>query len=86
LAVAFAGRRLGVPVIVVVPESTTERAKNLIRLESAEVITHGATWQEAHSYALSLIDQSSAYLHPFDDPLIWEGHASIIDEVVGAAA
>jgi len=26
----------------------------------------------------------AAYLHPFDDPLIWEGHASLIDEVLTA--
>ena len=31
LAVAYAGRKLGVPVTVVVPETTTERAKELLR-------------------------------------------------------
>src|SRR5680860_534267 len=33
LAVAYAGRRLGVPVTVVVPETTTERAKAILQLE-----------------------------------------------------
>src|SRR6516165_4720853 len=33
LAVAYAGRMLGVPVAVVVPETTTERAKELLRQE-----------------------------------------------------
>src|SRR3954453_16207196 len=36
LAVAYAGRQLGVPVTVVVLESTTTRAQELIRDESAE--------------------------------------------------
>jgi L-serine/L-threonine ammonia-lyase len=81
LAVAYSGRKLGVPVIVVVPESTSERARELIMQESAEVIVHGASWQEAHYHALALIDQHAAYIHPFDDPLIWEGHASLINEV-----
>ncbi|OUE37730.1 serine dehydratase [Billgrantia desiderata SP1] len=81
LAVAYAGRRLGVPVTVVVPETTTERAKKLLRLETAEVIVHGASWQEANAFAQSLIGASDAFLHPFDDPLLWQGHATLIDEV-----
>lgn len=81
LAVAYAGRRLGVPVTVVVPETTTERAKKLLRLEAAEVIVHGASWQEANAFAQSLIGASDAFLHPFDDPLLWQGHATLIDEV-----
>jgi L-serine/L-threonine ammonia-lyase len=82
LAVAYAGRKLGVPVTVVVPKSTTERAKALIRDEDARVIVHGASWNEAHAHALSRMDDDeAAYLHPFDDPLLWEGHATIIDEI-----
>lgn len=81
LAVAYAGRRLGVPVTVVVPETTTERAKKLLRLEAAEVIVHGTSWQEANAFAQSLIGASDAFLHPFDDPLLWQGHATLIDEV-----
>jgi L-serine/L-threonine ammonia-lyase len=84
LAVAYCGRRLGVPVTVVVPESTSERAQRLIRDESAEVVVHGQSWQEAHEHALTLVDGDAAYVHPFDDPLIWEGHASLVDEVVAA--
>lgn len=81
LAVAYAGRRLGVPVTVVVPETTTARAKELLRLENAEVVVHGASWQEANAHAQALLGASDAFIHPFDDPLLWHGHASIIDEV-----
>jgi L-serine/L-threonine ammonia-lyase len=28
------------------------------------------------------VDAASAFIHPFDDPLLWTGHASMIDEVV----
>ncbi|WP_241626372.1 serine/threonine dehydratase family protein [Rosenbergiella epipactidis] len=82
LAVAYAGRQLGVPVIVVVPETTSERARHLLRLEGAEVRVQGKTWAEANQMALSLLEQNDAFIHPFDDPLLWEGHASLIDEVV----
>ncbi len=43
LAVAYAGRKLGVPVTVVVPETTTERAKQLLHLEDAKVVVHGSS-------------------------------------------
>ena len=81
LAVAYAGRSLGVPVTVVVPQTTSERAKELLQLENADVIVHGASWQEANEHALSLVGTNDAFLHPFDDPLLWEGHASLVDEV-----
>lgn len=81
LAVAYAGRLLSIPVVVVVPETTSDRAKELLRLENAEVMVHGASWQEANEYALSLLGSSDAFIHPFDDPLLWQGHATMIDEV-----
>ncbi|MFO1392940.1 MAG: pyridoxal-phosphate dependent enzyme [Steroidobacteraceae bacterium] len=84
LAVAYAGRRLAVPVTVVVPETTSGRALELLRLEGAEVIVHGASWQEANELAVSLVDADDAFIHPFDDPLIWRGHSTLIDEVRGA--
>jgi len=82
IAVAYAGRELGVPVTVVVPTSTTERARRTIVDEGAELIVHGDSWQEAHAHLLSLVAATDAVLHPFDDPLLWEGHATMIDEVV----
>ena len=81
LAVAYAGRSMGVPVTVVVPQTTSERARELLRLENAEVIVHGASWQEANEAALSMVGPTDAFLHPFDDPLLWQGHATVIDEV-----
>ena len=81
IAVAYAGRHLSVPVVVVVPETTSEKAKALIQQEGAEVIVHGSSWQEAHALAVSMVGKSDAFLHPFDDPLVWRGHSSMIDEV-----
>jgi len=84
IAVAYAGRRLSTPVSVFVPETTSDRAKALIRQEGAEVFVHGASWQEANERALQAIDAETAFIHPFDDPLLWTGHATMIDEVVRA--
>ena len=86
IAVAYAGRQLGLPVLVVVPETTTQRAQALIKLEGADVIVHGASWQEANALALSMVTPSDAFLHPFDDPLLWRGHATLVDEVAHSGA
>ncbi len=80
LAVAYAGRRLGVAVTVVVPRSTSTWARERIAAEGAEVVEHGAAWAEAHAHALSRMSEGTAYVHPFDDPETWAGHATMIDE------
>jgi L-serine/L-threonine ammonia-lyase len=84
IAAAYAGRQLNIPVTVVVPETTTARAKALIEQEGAEVIVHGASWMEANALAQSLLDDSSAFIHPFDNAEMWAGHGSLIDEAVEA--
>lgn len=81
IAVAYAGRKLSIPVVVVVPETTTDRAKALVRQEGAEVLVHGASWQEANTLALSMVTSGDAFIHPFDDELLWRGHASMVDEM-----
>jgi L-serine/L-threonine ammonia-lyase len=54
----------------------------VLRQEEAHVEIHGRIWQQAHTYAVQLSEESNAaYLHPFDHPLIWTGHATLIDEV-----
>lgn len=80
LAVAYAGRRLGVPVVVVVPSTTGEWAKALIRRQGAEVLVHGKSWQEANEHLLTMQGATDAAVHPFDDPLLWQGHSSMILE------
>lgn len=84
LAVAYAARMLSVPATVVVPQSASARARELLRREGAEVVAHGASWQEANALALSLVGPNDAFVHPFDDPLLWQGHATMIDEVAQA--
>lgn len=84
LAVADAGRRLGVAVTVVVPETTSARARELLAGLGAEVVVHGASWQEANTLAGSITGDDEAFIHPFDDPLLWRGHATMIDEIRAA--
>ncbi|QSQ17444.1 pyridoxal-phosphate dependent enzyme [Myxococcus landrumensis] len=81
IAVAYSGRELGVPVLVVVPESSSARARDRIRFEGAELVVHGASWAEANAYAQSVMGADDAFVHPFDDPGLWPGHATMVDEM-----
>lgn len=84
-AVAYAGRALGAEVTVFVPQSTPTWMREIIRREGAAVIEHGTSWDDAHARASKVARrEGAAYVPPFDDPLIWTGHASMIDEVAGA--
>lgn len=80
-ATAFAARSLGVPATIVVPQSTPEYMRARIRSVGAEVLEHGAEWDDAHAHASTLAsERSEGYIHPFDHPVIWDGHASLIEE------
>jgi L-serine/L-threonine ammonia-lyase len=82
-AAAYAGRKLKANVTVVVPETTSTTARARMMAEGAEVITHGRVWDESNAFALALAEKvQGAYIHPFDHPTVWDGHASMIDEVV----
>lgn len=83
LAVAYSGRMLGAKVTVVVPETTSLAAKSKIASEGAEVLVHGVSWNEANEYSLTLAEELNAlHVHPFDNPTIWRGHSTIVDELV----
>ena len=84
-AVAYAGNRLRVPVTIVVPSRTSERSRELIRSEGAEVIEHGVVWDESHDFATALArGTGGAYIHPFDNPSAWKGHATMMHEAAQA--
>ncbi|HUL66765.1 MAG TPA: pyridoxal-phosphate dependent enzyme [Burkholderiaceae bacterium] len=80
-AAAHAGARLNVPTRIVVPETTMASVRERIAAVGAEVIVFGAAWDEANEHAIALANtRAAAYLHAFDDPDIWDGHATLIDE------
>lgn len=82
LAAAYSARRLGVKAIVVVPRTTDARMQALISGEGAEVIVHGNGWAEADERARELVaTKQAAYVHPFDHPEIWAGHATLVAEL-----
>jgi len=86
-AVAWAGRALGVPVTVVIPQTTPEYMRVRIRSLGAELRCEGAVWDEANAVALRLAEAAdTAFIPPFDDPLLWQGHASLVEELAQQCA
>jgi L-serine/L-threonine ammonia-lyase len=83
MAVAYAGRALGVPVDVVVPTTTEPMMVQKITALGARVTMHGDVWDRAHAYALQLQQSTpdSVLVHPFEHETTWNGHATIIEEV-----
>jgi L-serine/L-threonine ammonia-lyase len=81
-AAAYAGRKLSVKTTVFVPEMTPPDSRRKIASQGAEVRVVGSVWDEADEEALAFSRKvGGLYVSPFDHPLIWEGHATIIDEI-----
>lgn len=82
-AAAHAGAQLGVPTTILVPQTTLPQVRQRIASLGASVIVFGAAWDESNQRALAIAHETgAAYLHAFDDPDIWDGHATLIDECV----
>ena len=86
MAVAYAGSKLNIPVNVFVPNTTPEYMRNKLTEEGADVRVIGDVWDETNRETLKFIDESSEadnilYVPPFDHEDIWEGHASVVDEL-----
>ena len=58
-----------------------------LRARGANVIIHGENWNAADTLARKELNDATAagtsvhYIPPFDHPLLWEGHSSIVDEL-----
>ena len=83
LAVATVAPRLDMEVSVVVPETTKALVVGRLRRLGADVTVHGANWNEADALARERADadDEAAYVSPYDNPLLWTGHSTVVDEV-----
>ena len=85
LAVAYAGRRLGCPVTVFVPEQANAVKVAGIKALGADVRRGGRTYRELSGQAIPFAEQTGAvWVHPFDDPRVIAGQATVGVEIVEA--
>lgn len=83
----WACRELGAKALIVAPSGTPADAVKAIESLGAEVIVRQGTWDVSNAYALELTekDPEAVYVTPYDDPVLWDGHATMIDEITEQA-
>jgi threonine dehydratase len=84
-AVAYHGRRLGIPVTIVMPVSTPTIKVTQTEGHGATVILHGERFDDAHAFAKQLeADKGYVFVHPFDDPAVISGAGTVALEMLEA--
>ncbi|XP_037012156.1 L-serine dehydratase/L-threonine deaminase [Artibeus jamaicensis] len=83
MAAAYAARKLGIPATIVVPNTTPALTIERLKGEGATVKVAGEMLDEAFELAKALVNNNPGwvFIPPFDNPLIWEGHTSIVKEL-----
>jgi threonine dehydratase len=86
LALAYAGRVLDVPTTVYLPSRTSSAKAARIEGWGAMVVRAGEVWDEAHAAALAHAERDGlTYVHPFADPAVVCGAATIALEILEQA-
>jgi threonine dehydratase len=77
-AVAYHGKRLGIPVTIVMPAPTPTIKVTQTEGHGARVVLHGAMFDDAYARARELEAQDGyVFVHPFDDPQIIAGAGTL---------
>ncbi|XP_020500281.1 serine dehydratase-like [Labrus bergylta] len=85
MAAAYVARKMGVPATIVVPSSSPQLVVQRLQDQGATVKITGKVWDDANAEALRLAKtEELTYVPPFDHPLLWQGHASMITEVAAS--
>lgn len=83
--VAYHGKRLGIPVTIVMPVGTPMVKIENTRRHGATVIVTGATLEESATFAQAEAAATAlVFVHPYDDPLIIAGQGTIALEMLTA--
>ena len=84
-AVAYHGKRLGIPVTIVMPVSTPTIKVTQTEGHGASVILHGERFDDAHAHAKQLEGEKGyVFVHPFDDPAVISGAGTVALEMLEA--
>ena len=85
-ALAYHGRRLGVPVTIVMPTPTPSIKVMQTEGHGARIVLHGEMFDEAYVEALRLADEEGlTFVHPFDQPEIIAGQGTVALEMLADA-
>ncbi len=85
-AVAYHGRRLGIPVTIVMPSQTPTMKVTQTEGHGARVVLYGKMFDDAYSKAREIeADEGMVFVHPFDDPQVIAGQGTLALEMLAAA-
>jgi threonine dehydratase len=85
-AVAYHGKRLGIPVTIVMPSATPTIKVMQTEGHGARVLLHGKMFDDAYARARELEDaEGYVFVHPFDDPQIVAGAGTLGIEMLEEA-
>ena len=85
-AVAYHGKRLGIPVTIVMPTSTPSMKVTQTEGHGAHVVLEGAMFDDAQAKAFALaLSEGFVFIPPFDDPAIIAGQGTIALELLADA-
>ena len=80
--VAYAAQAAGVPATIVMPTTTPLVKVNNTKDYGANVILHGAVFDDAAELASQLAEaEGYTYIHPFNDPILATGQGTIAYEI-----
>jgi threonine dehydratase len=81
--VALAAKLLGLRATIVMPESTALIKVQRTEGYGAEVVLHGANWDQSQARAVELAhERDMTLVHPFDDAAVIEGQGTVGLEVL----
>lgn len=80
---AYHGKRLGVPVTIVMPQTTPTVKVTQTQGHGATVVLHGEKFDDAYAHARLLeVEQGLTFVHPFDEADIIAGQGTIALEML----
>ena len=81
--VAFSAKTMGIRAVIVMPEFTPMVKVNSTKDHGAEVILHGASFEDAYKHAIELAEKENLFfVHPFDDTDVIAGQGSVAYEIL----
>ena len=80
---AYHGKRLGVPVTIVMPTTTPTVKVTQTQGHGATVVQYGEKFDDAYAHARLLeVEQGLTFIHPFDEPDIMAGQGTVALEML----
>ncbi len=81
--VALAAQKLGLKAVIVMPKTTPDIKIESVREMGAETVLHGNTYDDACEHAARLAQEwDMVFIHPYDDPLVIAGQATVAMEIL----